>query len=85
MSQLRHSGIHLLGATLASVVGDEAALAVVQEHEMVAPRVSDNRALPDRYVEGRDDDAPARGDETLHRGFDRVHCQVGLGTGTLRL
>jgi hypothetical protein len=64
----RERGLQICPGDLAGGVGEKFSLAVVEEYEMVAPRVGDDCAPADRDVEGLHDDPSAGGDETLDCG-----------------
>lgn len=70
---------------VAVLVGDKVPFAVVEDDEVVVPRIGDDRAASDRDVECLDDDAAVCGDESLDRGRDVVDGEVGLGARPFRL
>ena len=80
-------GVSLLldSGHVASVVGGQNALAVVEQDELVTPRIDNDGAQADRNVERRDDDAATSIYEPVDRWPDGVYREVGLGAGTLGL
>ena len=70
---------------VARSIGNNVALAVVQEHKLVVPRIDDNRAAADSDIEGRHDDAPSGGDKPLDRQADVLDTQIGFRTWPLGL